>query len=189
MKKKKRGHLEVICGSMFSGKSEELIRLLKRAIIANKKVQLFKPRIDDRYSDTEVVTHDGSSRHKSQVVEDAKHLLSLVEDDTRVVGIDEVQFFDKDIVEVIDTLTQNGKRVIVAGLDMYSSGDPFGEIGTLMAKAKYVKKIHAVCVGCGENSYYSHAISENKETNTTSKVEVGSFGKYIAVCENCRDDF
>lgn len=185
---KKKSFLEVVCGSMYSGKSEELIRLIKRAKIANKKVQLFKPALDNRYSEDEVVTHAGESL-KAQIAKDAIHLLSLVEEDTEVVGIDEVQFFSNDIIEVVMGLTERGIKVIAAGLDMYSTGETFGPIDTLMVKAKYVKKLHAVCVGCGRDAMYSHAISENYNTNTESKVKVGSVGDYIAVCEVCRDNY
>lgn len=184
----RKSYLEVICGSMYSGKSEELIRRIKRAIIANKKVQLFKPKLDDRYSATEVVTHDGV-KHESEIVDNSTHLLSLVRNDTEVVGIDEVQFFSEDIVDTVVELTNRGIKVIVAGLDMYSTGEPFGPIGNLMVKAKYVQKLHAVCVGCGRDAYISHAVSENYDTNTESKVKVGSVGEYIAVCEDCRDKF
>lgn len=184
---KKISFLELVVGSMYSGKSEELIRRIKRAKIANIKFQLFKPEIDNRYSKTEIVTHDKSSTFEAQTVKDATHLLSLVEKDTKVVGIDEVQFFDKSIVGVIETLNKNGIRVIASGLDMYSSGEPFGEIGTLMAKAKYVTKLHAVCVYCGENAYISLAISNNQETNDKSTIKIGSTGEYVAVCEDCKE--
>lgn len=185
---KRKSHVEVICGSMYSGKSEELIRRIKRAIIANKKVQLFKPKLDNRYSDTAVVTHDGVG-HESEIVDNAHHLISLVKEDTEVVGIDEIQFFDRAVVDVASQLTKRGIRVVVAGLDMYSTGEEFGPIGELMVKAKYVTKLHAVCVGCGDDAMYSHAISENYETNSESQVKVGSVGDYIAVCEDCRDKF
>lgn len=182
----KVGVTEVICGSMYCGKTEELIRRLKRVKIANKKYQLFKPKIDNRYSESEVVTHAGESL-KAQIVEDSEHLLSLIEEDTEVVGIDEVQFFDNSIIDVIEKLNKRGIRVIAAGLDMYSDGTPFGPMPILMAKAKYVDKLHAVCVDCGDEAYISYAINNNKSLNTKSTVKVGSVGDYIALCEKCRE--
>ncbi|AEO93397.1 thymidine kinase [Bacillus phage G] len=183
---KKRGYLEIISGGMYSGKSEELIRRLKRCSFANIKFQLFKPEIDNRYSENKVVTHDKDSQLSALSVSTPKELISLVESDTTVVGIDEVQFFDETIVEVIEQLNEKGIRVVAAGLDMYSTGEPFGSTGILMAKAKYVSKLHAVCVVCGNNAYISKAISENDSANNESTVKVGSVGDYVAVCENCK---
>lgn len=184
--KKKRSYFELVCGSMYSGKSEELIRRIKRSKIANKKTQLFKPVLDDRYSNTEVVTHAGEAL-EAEIVKDSHHLLASVNPDTEVVGIDEVQFFDVEIVNAIETLNENGIKVICAGLDMYSSGEPFGPIAMLLVKAKYVDKLHAVCVGCGDDAYISLAIQSNKDSNNQSTVKVGSTGEYIAVCEDCKD--
>jgi len=142
------GWIELICGSMFSGKTEELIRRLVRAEIAKQKVQVFKPELDQRYEANKVSSHSGSNYH-AIVVNDAEEIAALVEDDTEVVGIDEVQFFDWKIAELCNQLADEGRRVILAGLDMDFRGEPFGPMPLLMAQAEVVDKIQAICMVCG----------------------------------------
>jgi thymidine kinase len=142
------GWIEVICGSMFSGKSEELIRRVKRAEIARQKVQVFKPAIDTRYEDREVVSHDGN-KVSAYMVEKAEDIIAELLPDVQVIAIDEGQFFDNSIVEVCQTLADNGKRVIVAGLDQDFRGEPFGPMPELLAVAEKVDKLQAICIVCG----------------------------------------
>lgn len=151
---KHSGWIEVIAGSMFSGKTEELIRRLRRAEFAQLKVEIFKPLLDDRYSEEEVVSHDQNTI-RSTVVESSSNIL-IYSDDIDVVGVDEGQFFDEGIVEVCNQLADRGTRVIVAGLDMDFQGRPFGPMPQLMAVAEYVTKVHAVCVRTGNLAHYSH---------------------------------
>ncbi len=175
------GHLELIFGSMYSGKTEELLRRLRRAAIAGQKCQVFKPSIDTRYDKYEVCTHD-LVKEKAQVVSSAQELLDGVLEETKIVGIDEVQFFDHSIVEVIRKLMQKNKVIIATGLDMYSSGKPFGSVvPELACIAKYVDKLHAVCVKCGETAYISYKINDT----ITSSIDIGSTDKYVALCEKC----
>ncbi|MCC8036433.1 MAG: thymidine kinase [Rikenellaceae bacterium] len=174
----RRGWVEVICGSMFSGKTEELIRRLKRANFANQKVEIFKPRIDMRYSLEEVVSHD-SNAIQSTPVDTARNIL-LLADDVEVVGIDEAQFFDEGIVDVCNTLADNGVRVIVAGLDTDYTGKPFGPMPALMAKAEYVTKVHAICVRCGNLANHSHRITSGEEL-----VMLGEKDSYEPLCRHC----
>lgn len=148
------GWIEVICGSMFSGKTEELIRRLKRAQFAQQKVEIFKPLIDQRYSEEDVVSHDMNSI-RCTPVESSSNLL-LLGDDIDVIGLDEAQFFDDGIVDVCNELANRGARVIIAGLDMDFKGKPFGPMPNLMATAEYVTKVHAVCVKTGNLANYSH---------------------------------
>lgn len=152
---KKPGWIEVICGSMFSGKTEELIRRLKRAKFANQRVEIFKPGIDTRYSAEEVVSHDSTAIMSTPV--DSSASILLLSGDVDVVGIDEAQFFDDGIVEVCRQLASSGIRVIVAGLDMDYLGKPFGPMPALMAVAEYVDKVHAICVRCGDPALHSIA--------------------------------
>ena len=154
-----KGWIEVICGSMFSGKTEELIRRLRRAEFAHQKVEIFKPSIDVRYSDEEVVSHN-STTIRSTPVDSPLNILMLASD-VDVVGIDEAQFFDKSIVDVCRTLAESGVRVIVAGLDMDYLGKPFGPMPDLMATAEYVTKVHAICVRCGNLAHHSHRLAKN----------------------------
>ena len=154
----KSGWIEVICGSMFSGKTEELIRRMKRAQFAKQNVQIFKPSIDVRYDEEKVVSHD-ANEISSTPVESSANIL-LLASDADVVGIDEAQFFDEGIVEVCNQLANSGKRVIVAGLDMDFRGKPFGPMPFLMATAEYVTKVHAVCVKTGNLANYSHRIAD-----------------------------
>ncbi|MFV0530461.1 MAG: thymidine kinase [Flavobacteriales bacterium] len=158
---KQSGWIEVICGSMFSGKTEELIRRLKRAQIAKQKVEIFKPSMDVRYDEEKVVSHD-SNEISSTPVESSSNIL-LLASDAEVVGVDEAQFFDEGIVEVCNQLANNGKRVVVAGLDMDFRGKPFGPMPFLMATAEYVTKVHAVCSKTGNLAHYSHRIAEGDQ--------------------------
>ncbi len=152
----KLGWIEVITGSMFSGKTDELIRRLRRAQIARQNIEIFKPAIDNRYDETHVVSHD-AKQIPSKVVSSAREILDAVDtDNIQVVGIDEAQFFDDDIIEVADTLANNGLRVIIAGLDMDYRGKPFGPMPYLMAIAEYVTKVHAICTETGNLAHYSY---------------------------------
>jgi len=173
-----RGWIEVICGSMFSGKTEELIRRINRARIAKQRVEIFKPAIDKRYDDTNVVSHDASSI-QSIPLETSSQLLMFI-DNTDVVGIDEAQFFDPELPEICNRLAGMGIRVIVAGLDMDYLGKPFGPIPSLMATAEYVTKVHAICMRCGDLAHYSHrTISSDK------LVVLGEKDSYEPLCRKC----
>ena len=173
------GSIEVICGSMFSGKSEELIRRLTRAKIARQRVQVFKPRIDDRYSDVEVVSH-GGLRLTAYAVSSSGEVLEKTQDRTEVVGIDEAQFFDAGIVEVAGRLADLGKRVVVAGLDQDYLGRPFEPMPALMAAAEEVTKTRAICVRCG-----APASRTQRLVDSTERVVVGAAGVYEARCRRC----
>ena len=173
------GWIEVIAGSMFSGKSEELIRRLRRAKIARQRVQVFKPRIDVRYSHDHIVSHS-EMRHESTTVETAAELLSKVEKETEVVGIDEGQFFDNDLVDVANRLAARGVRVIIAGLDQDYTGKPFEPMPQLLAVAEYITKTHAICVRCGQPANYSQRTVE-----VEGQVVVGAGEAYEARCRRC----
>lgn len=173
-----QGRIEVICGSMFSGKTEELIRRLKRARIARQRAEIYKPAIDTRYSDNDVVSHDANSI-PSTPVESARSIL-LMASDAQVVGIDEAQFFDVAIVEVCNELANSGKRVIVAGLDMDFKGIPFGPMPQLMAIAEDVTKVHAICVKCGNLAHVSHRIVKDEQ-----RVLLGEQHEYEPLCRQC----
>ena len=173
-----KGWIEVICGSMFSGKTEELIRRLRRAQIAKLKVEIFKPAIDNRYSETEIVSHDAKTI-RSIPVGSAEEILEKV-NSADVIGIDEAQFFDDKIIDVCNTLANRGIRVIVAGLDMDYTGKPFGPMPALMAIAEYVTKVHAICMRCGNLAHYSHRL-----TQSNSLVELGEKDKYEPLCRSC----
>lgn len=175
----RKGRIEVICGSMFSGKTEELIRRLKRVRFANQKLQIFKPGIDTRYAEFDVVSHDSNSLPCYQIDDPAK-MLDLVEDDTEVIGIDEAQFFNKDIVPIVKDLANRGIRVIIAGLDMDFKGKPFGPMPNLLTTAEDVTKVHAICVKCGNLASYSHRLSKSKKL-----VELGEKDKYEPLCRTC----
>ncbi|HRH57558.1 MAG TPA: thymidine kinase [Chitinophagales bacterium] len=176
--KSKTGWIEVVCGSMFSGKTEELIRRLKRAKIANLKVEIFKPQIDTRYHETEVVSHDSNSI-TSTPVSSSQNIL-LLSNDVEVVGIDEAQFFDDGLPDVCDQLANRGIRVIIAGLDMDFLGRPFGPIPALLAKAEYITKVHAICVRCGALANHSYRLVESD-----SKVLLGEKESYEPRCREC----
>ncbi|WP_303923712.1 thymidine kinase [Draconibacterium sediminis] len=175
---KKVGTIEVVAGSMFSGKTEELIRRLKRAKIAKQKVEIFKPMVDVRYSETEVVSHDENAIH-STPVENSANIL-LLAGDVDVIGIDEAQFFDKGLINVVTQLANMGIRVIVAGLDMDFKGEPFGPIPGLMAVADYITKVHAICVRCGSIAQFSHRLSEKEQV-----VLLGEKDIYEPLCRRC----
>jgi thymidine kinase len=175
---KGKGWIELICGSMFSGKTEELIRRINRAIIARQKVEIFKPKLDTRYDKTQVVSHNQTSI-RSTPVDFAEDIL-LLAGNSHVVGIDEAQFFDPEIVKVVNTLANQGKRVIIAGQYMDFSGKEFGPIPELMATAEYVTKVHAICAQCGGIASYSYRLTEHKQ-----KVMLGEKDKYEPRCRRC----
>lgn len=174
------GSIEVICGSMFSGKTEELLRRLRRAQIGKQKIQSFKPVIDNRYSDTHIQSHD-ANKLKSLAVNNASEILAKIEPDSRVIGIDEAQFFDEKLFDVIQTLAENGKRVIVAGLDMDSRGKPFGVMPQIMAVAEYVIKLSAICMQCGGRAFRTQRLS----SENSDQVLVGTHDMYEARCRAC----
>ncbi|MCQ2374538.1 MAG: thymidine kinase [Salinivirgaceae bacterium] len=174
----RRGCIEVICGSMFSGKTEELIRRLKRAQFAKQKVEIFKPAIDVRYSEVDVVSHDDNSIRSTPI--DSPRNILLLATDVDVVGIDEAQFLDESLYEVCNQLADRGIRVIVAGLDMDYKGEPFGPMPKLMAVAEEVTKVHAICVKCGNLAQYSHRL-----TNTDRLVLLGETDLYEPLCRSC----
>ena len=173
------GWIEVVVGSMFSGKSEELIRRLRRAQIAKQKVQIFKPLIDDRFSENHIVSH-GERRIESLAVRTAQDILEATHEDTEVVGIDEGQFFDQALVDVANDLASQGKRVIIAGLDMDYLGKPFDPMPQLMAIAEDVHKTRAICVVCGHAATYTQRLIASQE-----RVVVGAAGAYEARCRQC----
>ena len=175
---KKAGSIEVICGSMFSGKTEELIRRMKRAQFAKQKVEIYKPCIDVRYSEDEVVSHDCHSIPSTPI--DSPASMLLLSSDVEVVGIDEAQFFDETIVEVVQTLANRGIRVIIAGLDTDFMGKPFGPMPALMAVAEEVQKVHAICVKCGSPANHSHRLSESNQL-----VVLGETDIYEPLCRHC----
>lgn len=174
----RRGRVEVICGSMFSGKTEELIRRMKRAKFARQSVEIFKPCIDTRYSEEDVVSHEGNSIHSTPV--DSSASILLLGSDTEVIGIDEAQFFDDNIVNVCNELANRGIRVIVAGLDLDFKGEPFGPMPALCAIADEVSKVHAICVKCGALAYVSHRTVESDK-----RVLLGEKMEYEPLCREC----
>lgn len=174
----KRGAIEVITGSMFSGKTEELIRRLRRAQFAGQKVEIFKPSMDMRYSETRIVSHDEKSI-LSTPVDHASSILMLA-GNVKVIGIDEAQFFDNSIVDVCNRLADNGLRVIVAGLDMDFMGKPFGPMPALMGIAEFVTKVHAICMRCGNLAHYSFRKSDEEQV-----VVLGEKDKYEPLCRTC----
>jgi thymidine kinase len=176
--KQHTGWIEVICGSMFSGKTEELIRRLRRAAIARQKVEIFKPKIDNRYSSTEIVSHD-FQKIKSRTIKKPEEIIKLALE-AQVVGIDEAQFFDNSLVKVCQTLANMGKRVIVAGLDQDYRAQPFEPIPQLLAIAEYITKTHAICVICGNPANHTYRKTTDKDT-----VIVGAADIYEARCRNC----
>ncbi len=172
------GRIEVICGSMFSGKTEELIRRMKRAQLARQKVEIFKPAIDTRYSEEDVVSHDGLSIGSTPV--DNSSSILLLGSDCDVIGIDEAQFFDDNIVDVCNKLAHKGVRIIVAGLDMDFRGVPFGPMPALCAVADDVTKVHAICMRCGAQAYVSHRKIDNDK-----RVLLGEVNEYEPLCRSC----
>ena len=178
---RKRGWIEVIAGSMFSGKTEELIRRLRRAEIARQKVEIFKPSIDVRYSMTDVVSHDENTIRSTAV--DNSATILLLAGSVDVVGIDEAQFFDVGLIDVCNKLSDMGIRVIVAGLDMDFKKKPFGPMPGLMASAEYVTKVHAICMRCGNLAHFSHRLSDAEKL-----VVLGEKGAYEPLCRECYFD-
>jgi thymidine kinase len=174
----KRGSVEVITGSMFSGKTEELIRRLRRAQFAGLNVEIFKPSLDKRYSETRVVSHDDKSIVSTPV--DHATAILLLAGDVKVVGIDEAQFFDNAIVDVCNKLADRGIRVVIAGLDMDFMGNPFGPMPALLAIAEYVTKVHAICMRCGNLAQYSYRKSDEDQV-----VVLGEKDKYEPLCRTC----
>jgi thymidine kinase len=173
------GWIEVIAGSMFSGKSEELIRRLRRAKIARQKIQVFKPEIDKRYSDDEIVSHS-EMRHESANVTTVAEIRAQIRPETEVVGIDEAQFFDNELIPIVNELAERGVRVIIAGLDQDYTGKPWEPMPQLLAIAEYITKTHAICVKCGQAANYSQRIFESEE-----RVAVGGGEMYEARCRSC----
>lgn len=169
----------MICGSMFSGKTEELIRRLRRAQFANQKIQIFKPCIDVRYSENKVVSHDAHSI-ESLPISSPSAMLECLDNGTKVVGIDEAQFFDESIVDVVSQLANGGIRVVIAGLDMDYLGKPFGPMPALMSIAEDVQKVHAICVKCGSPAAHSHRLSKNSDL-----VVLGEKDIYEPLCRHC----
>jgi thymidine kinase len=174
----KRGWIEVVCGSMFSGKTEELIRRLKRAQFAKQKVEIYKPQIDTRYHEEKVVSHSGLEIMSTPVP--ASSNILLLANDVDVVGIDEAQFFDMELVNVCKQLADSGVRVIIAGLDMDFKGNPFGPMPDLLACAEYVTKVHAICMECGSLAHISH-----RKTAETNLVLLGETDSYEPLCRDC----
>lgn len=175
---KKAGRIEVIAGPMFSGKTEELLRRLKRALIANQQIEVFKHELDNRYDDEKVFSHDNNFM-KSTSVSQANEILEL-SDGKDVIGIDEAQFFTMELVNVCNTMADHGQRVIVSGLDMNFKGEPFGPVPALMACAEEVIKVQAICMQCGELAYYSHRILPDKQ-----QVVIGTKDVYDPLCRDC----
>jgi thymidine kinase len=178
IKGERRGWIEVVCGSMFSGKTEELIRRLKRAKIANLKVEIFKPAIDVRYDEVKIVSHDTNAIHSTPI--DNSQTILLMAQDVDVVGVDEAQFFDEELPNVCDELASRGIRVIVAGLDMDYLRLPFGPMPALLAKADYVTKLHAICMKCGNIANYSYRKVPNDD-----QVMLGEKDVYEPRCRVC----
>jgi thymidine kinase len=174
----RKGWIEVICGSMFSGKTEELIRRLKRARIAKQKVEIFKPALDKRYHEKDIVSHDAHTV-QSTPVESSSQIL-LLAGDVDVIGIDEAQFFDDELANVCEVLANRGIRIIVAGLDMDYLGKPFGPLPQLLSVAEYVTKVHAICIHCGDLAHYSFRTAEN-----SSRIMLGEQESYLPLCRSC----
>ncbi|WP_209453535.1 thymidine kinase [Thermoanaerobacterium butyriciformans] len=184
---KDHGYIEVVTGPMFSGKSEELIRRIKRAKIAKQKVQVFKPAIDDRYSIDKVVSHNGDNMHAISIVK-ASEILTYAEEDTDVFAIDEVQFLDYEIVDIVKEIADSGKRVICAGLDMDFRGEPFGPTPELMAIAEFVDKLTAICMKCGNPATRTQRLINGKPANYDDPIiMVGAKESYEARCRKCHE--
>lgn len=175
---KQQGWIEVICGSMFSGKTEELIRRIKRTQFANQSLVLFKPAIDNRYSENNVVSHQGNAV-EAVLINTSAEILRIWNNE-KVVAIDEAQFFDKGIINVCHVLASKGARVIIAGLDMDYTGKPFGPMPNLLAIAEYVTKVHAICLSCGNLAQFSH-----RTASESTQVLVGAVEKYQPLCRSC----
>lgn len=184
---RKEGWLEVVCGSMFSGKSEELIRRVRRASFGKQKVQVFKPALDNRYSSEEVVSHNGT-KVVAKPVTSSLAIVEYVEFDTQVVAVDEVQFFDDNIIEVVQTLADKGVRVIVAGLDQDFRGEPFGPVPTLMSLAETVTKFQAICLACGSPASRTQRLIDGKPAHYNDPIIlVGASESYEPRCRHCHE--
>lgn len=182
------GHVELICGSMFSGKTEELLRRIRRAEIARRRIQIFKPRLDNRYGLERVASHNGVAREDAVVVENAEEILGLVHPETEVVAIDEIQFFDWTIADVCSALADQGKRVIAAGLDQDFRAEPFGPMPLLMALAEEVDKLHAICVVCGASASRTQRLIDGRPARYDDPVIlVGGSESYEARCRACHE--
>ncbi|MBI45368.1 MAG: thymidine kinase [Candidatus Marinimicrobia bacterium] len=178
-KNQRLGWIEVICGPMFSGKTEELIRRLKRAIIAKNKILVFKPKIDNRYSDSLIVSHNNNSI-ESITIDNEDKILDNIPDDINIIGIDEIQFFKKGIIDICIKLANKNKRVIVSGLDKDFQGKPFGIMPNILSEAEYISKLNAICNVCGDYAFFTKRISKDKE-----QILLGELDKYEANCRNC----
>lgn len=176
--KNRKGWIEVICGSMFSGKTEELIRRLRRAGIARQRVEIFKPQVDTRYDEQDIVSHDANSIKSTPVPSSANIL--LLSHEVEVVGIDEAQFFDEGLPDVCEQLAAQGIRVIIAGLDMDFKGKPFGPMPRLLAIAEYITKVHAICIHCGDLAHNSF-----RTVNNHALVMLGEKESYVPLCRDC----
>lgn len=184
---RKEGWLEVVCGSMFSGKSEELIRRVRRASYGKQKVQVFKPALDNRYSSEEVVSHNGT-KVIARPVKTSLEILDHVDHDTHVIAIDEVQFFDEKIIEVVQALANEGIRVIVAGLDQDFRGEPFGPVPNLMALAETVTKFQAICLSCGSPASRTQRLIDGRPANFDDPIIlVGASESYEPRCRHCHE--
>lgn len=184
---KREGWIEFICGSMFSGKSEELIRRIKRAGYAKQQVQVFKPLIDNRYSDVAVVSHNGS-QIKAEPVHNSSEILEKTDAKTSVVAIDEIQFFDAGIVQVCDKLADSGKRVICAGLDLDFRGEPFGPSPLLLARAEFVTKLQAICIKCGNPASRTQRLINGQPASYNDPIiKIGASESYEARCRHCHE--
>lgn len=182
-----QGQLELICGSMFSGKTEELIRRIRRAMIARQKVQVFKPAIDKRFHTEKVTSHNGIG-FEAQPVVSAADILVQLQPETTVVAIDEVQFFDAGVLEVCETLAEEGRRVICAGLDMDFRAQPFGSMPQLLARAEHVSKLHAICVVCGDEASRTQRLIDGEPAAYDDPVVlVGASEVYEARCRACHE--
>jgi len=183
--KPKIGFTKVYCGSMYSGKTRRLLDDLERLQYAKQTFQLFKPDIDTRYGIDTTTTHTKTNTLSSTriPIDNPSNILDLVLPKTDVVGIDEIQFFDISILDVIHNLEQKGKRIITSGLDMYATGEPWPVTQRLLCTAKYIEKVHAVCLDCGDDAYYSYAL--DKDINSANQINLGSTEKYIPLCQTC----
>lgn len=183
----KEGWIEVICGSMFAGKTEELIRRIKRIDYAKKEVQVFRPKIDNRYSDTEVVSHS-NYRYTANIIVNASEIMDYVTETTYAVAIDEAQFFDETLIQVCEYLADHGIRVIVAGLDKDFRGEVFGIMGELVVKAEYVEKLAAICNSCGKPATRTQRLIDGKPANYNDPIVlVGASEAYEPRCRHCHD--
>ncbi|WNF37268.1 thymidine kinase [Bacillaceae bacterium IKA-2] len=184
---RKEGWLEVVCGSMFSGKSEELIRRVRRAHFGKQKVEVFKPALDNRYSSEEVVSHNGTKVIAKSLMSSLE-ILDIVDCDTQIVAIDEVQFFDEQVISVVEALADQGVRVIVAGLDQDFRGEPFGPVPKLMALAESTTKLQAICMSCGSPASRTQRLIDNEPANYNDPIIlVGASEAYEARCRHCHD--